>query len=351
MTDPFKTCLVLGVALTLAPGTLDAEVYRWVDELGNIVYSDRPRQPEEARAPSPQVAPSQELKEPETKSGPAPKEHDVKAFVPPVGSARTGPTKVDEFLELSGARAQLVGLLRGIAGELRPAPGKMSAKDQAAVDKVLTRALRHETVYSLVRDAFLPHVDRANLETTAAWLWSPLGRKIVALEIATSEPGFEQKVAEYGTALKAKPPTNHRIELIQRLDWATAATEISADLIAAVARGVTIAVSAAGPAEQRLRPGQIEDRVAQVRARASQRLRDAHTTSTLYAYRDLTDDELGAYVLFSASEAGRWYSAAMRKATVSALGRAVEQTATEMVRAVPLERWAHAATPAPQQVK
>src|SRR4030095_10689678 len=219
------------------------------------------------------------------------------------------------------------------------------------VEKVLTRALRHETVYGLVRDAFLPHVDRANLETTAAWLRSPLGRKIVALEIATSEPGAEQKVAEYGAALKANPPTNHRIDLIQRLNWATAATEISADLIAAVARGVTVAVSAAGPAEQRLRPGQIEDRVAQVRVRANKSLRDAHTTSTLYAYRDLTDDELRAYVLFSASEAGRWYNAAMRKAMVSALGRAVEQTATEMVRAVPLERWAHAAAPATQQVK
>ena len=350
MTNPFKACLVLGVGLVLAPGTLDAEVYRWVDEQGNIMYSDRPPQPEEARAPAPEAARPQELKPPEAKSAPA-SQRDVKVFVPPVPSARTGPTKVDELLELSGFRAQLVGLLRGIARELRSAPAKMSAKDQAAVERVLTRALRHETVYGLVRDAFLPHVDRANLETTAAWLRSPLGRKIVALEIATSEPGAEQKVTEYGAALKTNPPTNHRIELIQRLDWATASTETSADLIAAVSRGVTIAVSTAGPAEQRLRPGQIEDRVAQVRARASKSLRDAQTTSTLYACRELTDDELEAYVLFSASEAGRWYNAAMRKATVSALGPAIEQATTEMVRAVPLERWAHAATPAPQQVK
>jgi hypothetical protein len=351
MTNLFTVCLVLAVALTLAPGTLDAEVYRWVDEQGNVKYSDRPPQPEEARAPGPEAPAAQEAKGPETKLAPALKERDAKAFTPPVASARTGLTKVDELLELSGVRAQLVGLLRGIAGELRLTPGKMSAKDQAAVEKVLTRALRHETLYGLVRDAFLLHVDRANLETTAAWLRSPLGRKIVALEIATSEPGAEQKVAEYGAALKANPPADHRIELIQRLDWATAASEVSADLIAAVARGVTMAVSAAGPAEQRLRPGQIEDRVAQIRARANKSLRDAHTMSTLYAYRDLTDDELGAYVLFSASEAGRWYNAAMRKAMVSALGRAVEQTATEMVRAVPLENWAHAATPAPQQVR
>jgi len=89
----------------------------------------------------------------------------------------------------------------------------------------------------------------------------------------------------------------------------------------------------------------------QVRARAYGALREAHMASTLYTYRELEEEELAAYVLFSASEAGRWYSTAMRKAMVSALGRAVEQTAAELVRAVPLDRWARAATPAPQPVK
>ncbi len=360
MTDHTAVVLLLGVALALAPATIDAGTYRSVDEQGNVTYSDRPPQPEQTRAPAPEATPVPEGKVPDAKPAPeakvpdarpglGAKARDVKA--PPTAIARTGPTKVDELLELSGARAQLVGLLSGLAGELRPAPGQMSAKDQASVDRILRQALRHEAVFALVRDAFLLQVDRTNLEATAAWLRSPLARKIVALEIASSEPGTEQKVAAYAATIKTNPPTNRRVELLQRLDWATAGTEISADLVAAVSRGITMAVSGAGPAEQQLRPGQIEDRVAQVRARANGALREAHMASTLYTYHGLEDEELAAYVLFSASEAGRWYNSAMRKAMVSALGRAVEQTAAELVRAVPVDRWARATTAAPQPVK
>jgi len=366
MTDRIAVVLLLSVALALAPATIYAGTYHWVDEQGTVTYSDRPPQQEQTRAPAPEASPAPEVKAPDAKpdTRPAPeakapdvrpslgaKSRDVKAFAPPAAIAKTGPTKVDELLELSGARTQLVGLLSGIAGQLRPARGQMSAKDQAAVDRILRQALRHEAVYALVRDAFLLQVDRTNLEATAAWLRSPLARKIVALEIASSEPGTEQKVAAYAAAIKANPPPEHRVELLQRLDWATAASEISADLAAAVSRGITTAVSAAGPAEQRLRPGQIEDRVAQVRAQASEVLREPHGAATLYTYRELEDDELTAYVLFSGSEAGRWYNTAMRKAMVNALGKAVEQTAAELVRAVPLDRWARAATPAPQQAK
>ena len=56
-------------------------------------------------------------------------------------------------------------------------------------------------------------------------------------------------------------------------------------------------------------------------------------------------------MVFASSDAGRWYHHAMHKAMISAVGRTVEQTAVELVRAVPVERWARAAQPAPQAVR
>ena len=73
--------------------------------------------------------------------------------------------------------------------------------------------------------------------------------------------------------------------------------------------------------------------------------------SMLYTYQTLEDDELSEYVRLSGTDAGRWYNTAMRKALVGAIGKAVEQTVTELVGAVPLDRWARAAMPAPQPVK
>ncbi|PYM68915.1 MAG: hypothetical protein DME03_23355, partial [Candidatus Rokuibacteriota bacterium] len=180
-------------------------------------------------------------------------EQDFKKYLPPAVIPRSGPTRVDDLLELSGVRAQLVGLARGIAKELRPAPGIMSAKDQASIDRVLSKSLRHEAVYGLVRDAFIPQIDRTNLEATAAWLRSPLGRRITVLEVTASDPSSEQKIADYAAELKANRPSDRRIELIWRLDWVMGSLESSADLYATLSRGVAKAVSAAGPPERRLR--------------------------------------------------------------------------------------------------
>ena len=406
MTERIGSVLLLGAALVLASAASATETYRWVDEQGNVTYSDRPPQPREIRTPTPETKPvpdsktpdakapevkapetkipevrASDVKAPESKTPPAPapdlkppdvkkpevktapepkrpdpqmsppRARDAKATIPPTPVPKTGPTKVDELLELSGAHAQLVGLLSRVAADLRPAPGQMSPADLATVDRILAQSLRHETVYGAVREAFLPQVDRLSLEGTAAWLRTPVGRKIVALETASSQPGAEQKVAEYTTVVKTNPPSARRLELLQRLDWVTGANETSADLVAAIARGLSTAVSAAGPPESRLRPGQIEDRAAQVRARASETLREVRTMSMLYTYQTLEDEEVSEYVRFSGSDAGRWYNTAMRKALVGAVGKAVEQTVTELVRAVPLERWARAALPAPQPVK
>ena len=370
MTDRTAAVLLLAGALVLVSTVSGAETYRWVDDQGNVTYSDRPPQQRDIRPVGPEAPPAPDVKTPDVKvpdlQAPEmkaaepraldpqiqpPKARDAKATIPPTPIPKTGPTKIDELLELAGIRAQIGGLLSRVAVDLRPPPGQMSQADQAAIDRVLAQSLRHDTVYAAIRDAFRPQVDRASLEATAAWLRTPVARKIVALEIAASEPGAEQKIADYAATLKTNPPPARRLELLQRLDWVTGANETSADLVAVIARGLSSAVSAAGPPQRRLRPGQIEDRAAQVRARANESLREVRTMSMLYTYQTLHDDELAEYVRFSGSEAGRWYNTAMRKSLVAALGKAVEQTAAELVRVIPLERWARAVTPAPHAVK
>jgi len=382
MIDRLAPVLTAIVALGLLATASSAETYRWVDDQGNVTYSDRPPQSREIGAPETKPAPERQAPEaktpglqtpasqpktPEAKTpepraiepkGPEvktpeqpPKARDAKATVPPTPIPRSGPTKIDELLELSGTRIQLTGLLSRVAGDLRPPPGQMSAADMATIERILAQSLRPEAVYGVVRDAFRPQVDRPNLEATAVWLRTPVARKIIALEIASSEPSADKKLADYAASVKATPPPARRLELLQRLDWATGANETSADLVAAIARALASAVSAAGPPETRLRPGQLDERAAQVRARVYESLREVHTMSMLYTYQTLEDDELSEYVRFSSSDAGRWYYTAMRKALVGSIGKAVEQTVAELVRAVPLERWARAAMPAPQPVK
>src|SRR5262249_12338735 len=196
------------------------------DDQGNVTYSNRPPQPHEAGPPTPEskttpeskaapeskITPESKPAAPETKApevkapeikSPEPTRSEVKApEVPATPIPKGGPTKVDELLELSGIRAQLAGLLGRVALDLRPPPGQMSAAEMATIDRILAQSLKPEAVYAAVRDAFRPLVDRPNLEATAAWLRAPVARKIVALEIASSESSAEPNIAEYAATIK-----------------------------------------------------------------------------------------------------------------------------------------------------
>lgn len=315
--------LLVNASLLALPGSSASETYRWMDAHGTVTYADRPPQPAEvaARPPAPTV-----------EARPA----------PPVEAARTGPATVEELLELSGLKAQLVGLASRLTGELRPAQGQMSPEDGAAVDRILRQAIRHEKLYALVRDELRRDLDRAKLETAVAWLRSPVARKITALEVEASQPGTDQRRAAYAAGLKADPPSPRRVELLQRLDWVSGTTEASADVAMTITRSVSRAVAAVSPPEQRLRPGQIENRVAELRARVSASLGQAQLVSMLFTYQSLADEELDAYLRFCSSDAGRWYNARMHKALVSAVDGVVGPTAAELVRAVPPARWTRA---------
>src|SRR5438093_12184038 len=124
MTERMALVALLIGALILVAASSDAETYRWVDEGGNVTYSNRPPQPREIRTPATDAMPTPDVKAPEVRA-PEVKTSDVKApsetkapetkvselrgreipTQPPI--PRTGPTKIDELLELAGVRAQV----------------------------------------------------------------------------------------------------------------------------------------------------------------------------------------------------------------------------------------------------
>ena len=333
MTERVWATLLVVAAVAIAPDPGAAEVYRWVDARGTVIYADRPPGPDDVTTPAPVAQPDRAI------------------IAPKAEPARTGPATIDELLELSGVKAQLPGMTSRIAGEFRPRQGQMSPKDQAAIDRIVGRAFRHEKIYALVRDEVRRRLDPAKLEATVAWLRSPVGRKITALEITSSETGAEQKVAAYAAGLKLNPPSGRRLDLVQRLEWVSGNTDVSLDILAAITRSTAKAASAVLPPDRRLRPGQIERQGQEVRARASEAIAREGLVTMLYTYRPLEDEEIEQYVRFEASEAGRWYNAAMRKAVVAAIGAVVERAALELVTAVPPERWAPAAASGPARAR
>ena len=324
-----KNVVVLVVLVALAAPAHAGEIYRWV-EGSTVVYSDRPPQDGVVGTETPGREPL-----PAVTAG--------AATIGPSSSAENGvstaPATVDEILELSGARAQLAGLASQLgAGYLLPRRHQLDARDGARVARIIEQHFAPERFYLAIHDELGRRVEREQLDAMAAWFRSPLGRRVTELEIAASKPEAAPAAVAFAARLKTSPAAPARLELLQRLDWVTGLSTDTTDVVLVIFRSGARAAATAAAADRRIRTGVVERRVEEMRGEMD--MANMALTHMLYVYSPLTDAELKAYVDFLASPAGRAYNRISHAALLRAVRDAADRTATEIMRAIPPQRWA-----------
>lgn len=91
------------------------------------------------------------------------------------------------------------------------------------------------------------------------------------------------------------------------------------------------------PAEKRMTARESDTAERTLRAQQDNLVRDA-LVRWLYTFRSLTDEELGAYVAFAETDAGRWFVTTQRKGLLDAMRTAMDAAARQMAAAFPAKR-------------
>ncbi|HEY7516786.1 MAG TPA: DUF4124 domain-containing protein [Methylomirabilota bacterium] len=325
----------LGI-MALLPFRADAAgMYKWTAADGTVTYSDRPQPP----------APEPATPEPTTPAAP------VTPATPPGSPAREGAPKpaatVDEVLEMSGVKPQLAVAPAKMASEFKPRR-PLNAEDTAALEAILARNFAGDRLYSQIRTEFRRRADGRKLAEVAAWLRSPLGEKITAVEVAAGlEADAGQRMVAFAPGGRGGPGPA-RVALMERIDWTAGVTDGALESMLAVARAMAMAINRALPPDERQTSAQIERHLQQLRGQSRAKLAQSTITFMLYQYRGLDDDELQQYADFLASDAGRWYSATMSKAMNRTVAAAAQRAASEAIRAIPPPRWAGGVAASPR---
>ena len=329
---PGSLALVLTLAL-MAPPAAAAGLYKWVGADGSVTYSDKP-QPVTAEPPTSVVPPAP----PAAANPPA-------ATAPP---PRTGPATADEVLELSGVKPQLATTPAKLAAEFKPRRGRLNAEDATALEQILARHFDGERLYAQIRSEFRKRADGRKLADVADWLRSPLGQKITALEVAAGlESEAAQRMIAFAPGGRGGPPPT-RVALIERIDWVAGVTDGALESMLAVSRAMALAVNRALPPDERQTTAQIERQIQQLRGQTRANLARSTIMFMLYQYRSLDEEELQQYADFLAGDAGRWYSATMSKAMNRTVAVAAQRAATDVLRAIPPQRWSGGAAASPR---
>jgi hypothetical protein len=319
---PSPLVVLAGLLVVTAPAV--AQTFRWVDSAGVTHYSDHvPQTPKRAVeeitvrgdaivSRPPAVTQRAAGGDDAQGSSPSPVADDdgVVAEEPPLIEPSKVPAPVTEILESAAVRPQLERLSREALSWFDAAAARIEAAQ--ARRGLLARAFDPNTLERRLAHVLTERLDASRREQLLAWFRSPLGRRIARLEAEASRPGPAHTMVRFVDELPTRLPSAKRIGLVQRL---LRAQKVTLDLVEA-----RTLFRAAVERTARLQPGALtlpyDDEASQLQLAEAATL--SYVVTAVYAYRELTDEELGAYVAFAESPAGDWLTRTYRGVVLDA---------------------------------
>jgi Uncharacterized protein conserved in bacteria (DUF2059) len=223
----------------------------------------------------------------------------------------------------SGLAVQLQGLVGQMKSGMEQQRGKVSDELVLKLVEAAGEAFRPEVLQDTIARDLARRLQVGEMKAALAWLGTDLGRRITLAEEAASHAD-DEAIAGYMQRLKETKPTAARVSLINEVIEATYAEDLAVRSMQAMALGVALGMDSTLPRERRLGMARIEKEVnaALPKEKVKQELRATMAATSLYAYRELPDDDLRRYVEFLRSPGGKRYSDETTQALMDALVRA-----------------------------
>lgn len=231
----------------------------------------------------------------------------------PLGAHGSEPTARDamqELYELSHLAAQVASTAELVSQGLVQQRGRVAPETLDAALRSVRRAYDARALEKTVLANLEARYDARHAPTALTWLQSPLGRRITRLEAESATAEAAGALQEFARALENEPPSPERVAAAKRFDEALETTHFTVELTIATSLGIAIALGATLPAERRSDPEEMRARIESRREEFHSMFRPMSVVSFLYTYRDLSQEEIDAYLAFAETDAGRWYTGA-----------------------------------------
>lgn len=215
---------------------------------------------------------------------------------------------VEAFFQLSGLEVQIRELpgiiLSQFEDEIELVP--VNARDQ--IREEITKAFDPDTIVEDARTYLLENLDSDNIKIVVDWLQEPLTQKMNQLEMDSNDDISFAKRDAFFQELEFNPPTESRLDLLNRLESSTDATYYLVSIITDMYLSLIRTINPYLEADKQLS----NNRIAQMRTTIMGELTTMYQNIThamnLFTYRDVTDSELEEYVAFYETPAGKWFA-------------------------------------------
>ncbi|VAW90345.1 hypothetical protein MNBD_GAMMA17-444 [hydrothermal vent metagenome] len=211
---------------------------------------------------------------------------------------------VSALMHQSGMDVQIEQIPAQVKAGIRNSARQGAPMDVVIQDK-LVGALDTQSLNQSVQEYMVEEMSSGEIEQVLAWLESPSGKRVVAMEVRASQPDTMFKMSKIFETERDRPG---RMARIHRIDEAVLSRERTKDLMINMQVFFGMAMVAESGTTQRASYGQTRYNMERAMAPMWGELEQVVTMMYLFTYQGLSDAELDQYIEFTESPVGRKYN-------------------------------------------
>jgi hypothetical protein len=222
---------------------------------------------------------------------------------------KADPGSVETLMVKSGLSKQLeqvAPMMQDGMAQQNQGPNALSPEKMTELSGLAAKAFDAKVLREKVQKHIQANMSEADVQAALSWLRSPLGEKITKLEEEASTPAAYAEMQKMADKLTGN---SGRVELARRLDNAVKATETGVAVALNTQTAMIAALTSGTAPEERPTMNDIEKEVAKSKGQIRSAVEQSTILSFLYAYRSLSDAEIGKYIDFASSASGKRYHA------------------------------------------
>jgi hypothetical protein len=239
----------------------------------------------------------------------------------------TPEASLDALIQRSGLDAQLVhfeaAMQRGITAA-HASQQQVAPEDLRRMRRAVASAYAPSSLRGSLRAEIAKRLSSAEIAAALAWLDSPTGRKLTALEEKAASLDVQQRL-ESAAQSGIPPQSAARTKMLNRLVQATRADEVAASVLIETSIGLGEGLALYGPESPEATLATLRREMESERAQLVSQLHQQTFAAFALVYADATDAELAALLAFATSPAGARYHGVTSRAFANSLAQAARR--------------------------
>ncbi len=146
------------------------------------------------------------------------------------------------------------------------------------------------------------------IEEVLPWLRSPVARGITQVENDALNPEFQAGLLVYTQNMQQNQPPQERVVIMEEFMDAADMVDSAINIAIKLFEGITNSMNLAFPEEKRIDKGRIRSLVERIRPTIEKQMKQNIRLSAYYTYRDISNEDIRAYIAFLRSESGSQFN-------------------------------------------